>query len=143
MAKEKSSYVCSDCGGTSPKWLGKCPACGAWNTLIESAAPAPSAVRNRFASLAKTAEVATLGDIEAVDMARTPTGHEELDRVLGGGIVDGGVVLIGGDPGIGKSTLLLQALHSLQVLCCSLPMPDSRAPIRSSTDCSPIAPPSA
>ncbi|MCB2004681.1 MAG: DNA repair protein RadA [Rhodoferax sp.] len=115
MAKEKSSYVCSDCGGTSPKWLGKCPACGAWNTLIESAAPAPSAVRNRFASLAKTAEVATLGDIEAVDMARTPTGHEELDRVLGGGIVDGGVVLIGGDPGIGKSTLLLQALHSLQV----------------------------
>ena len=115
MAKEKSSYVCSDCGGTSPKWLGKCPACGAWNTLIESTAPAPSAVRNRFASLARTAEVATLGDIEAVDMARTPTGHEELDRVLGGGIVDGGVVLIGGDPGIGKSTLLLQALHSLQV----------------------------
>jgi DNA repair protein RadA/Sms len=115
MAKEKSSYVCSECGGTSPKWLGKCPACGAWNTLIESAAPAPSSVRNRFASLAKTAEVAILGDIEAVDMARTPTGHEELDRVLGGGIVDGGVVLIGGDPGIGKSTLLLQALHSLQV----------------------------
>ncbi len=115
MAKEKSSYVCSDCGGASPKWLGKCPACGAWNTLVESAAPNPSAVRNRFASLAKTAQVATLGDIEAVDMARTPTGHEELDRVLGGGIVDGGVVLIGGDPGIGKSTLLLQALHSLQV----------------------------
>jgi len=115
MAKEKSSYVCSDCGGASPKWLGKCPACGAWNTLIESVAPNPSAVRNRFASLSRTAEVATLGDIEAVDMARTPTGHEELDRVLGGGIVDGGVVLIGGDPGIGKSTLLLQALHSLQV----------------------------
>jgi len=115
MAKEKSSYVCSDCGGASPKWLGKCPACGAWNTLVESAAPNLSAVRNRFASLAKTAQVATLGDIEAVDMARTPTGHEELDRVLGGGIVDGGVVLIGGDPGIGKSTLLLQALHSLQV----------------------------
>jgi len=115
MAKDKSSYVCSDCGDSSPKWLGKCPACGAWNTLIESSAPAPSAVRNRFASLARTADVATLGDIDAVDMARTPTGHEELDRVLGGGIVDGGVVLIGGDPGIGKSTLLLQALHSLQV----------------------------
>jgi len=115
MAKEKTSYVCSDCGGSSPKWLGKCPACGAWNTLIESAAPSPSSVRNRFASLAKTADVTILGDIEAVDMARTPTGHEELDRVLGGGIVDGGVVLIGGDPGIGKSTLLLQALHSLQV----------------------------
>ncbi len=115
MAKEKTSYVCSDCGGSSPKWLGKCPACGAWNTLIESAAPSPSAVRNRFALLAKTADIAILGDIDAVDMARTPTGHEELDRVLGGGIVDGGVVLIGGDPGIGKSTLLLQALHSLQV----------------------------
>jgi DNA repair protein RadA/Sms len=115
MAKEKSSFVCSECGGASPKWLGKCPACGAWNTLIESAAPNPSAARHRFASLARTTEVATLGDIEAVDMARTPTGHEELDRVLGGGIVDGGVVLIGGDPGIGKSTLLLQALHSLQV----------------------------
>ncbi len=115
MAKEKSNYICTDCGDASPKWLGKCPACGAWNTLIESTAPAPSAVRNRFASLAKTAQVATLGEIEAVDMARTPTGHEELDRVLGGGIVDGGVVLIGGDPGIGKSTLLLQALHSLQV----------------------------
>ena len=114
MAKEKTVYVCSDCGGNSPKWLGKCPACNAWNTLIESVADNPSAVKNRFASLAKTAEIATLGEIDAVDMARIPTGHEELDRVLGGGIVPGGVVLIGGDPGIGKSTLLLQALDGLQ-----------------------------
>jgi DNA repair protein RadA/Sms len=114
MAKEKTVYVCSDCGGNSPKWLGKCPACNAWNTLIESVADNPSAVKNRFALLAKTAEIATLGEIDAVDMARTPTGHEELDRVLGGGMVEGGVVLIGGDPGIGKSTLLLQALDSLQ-----------------------------
>ena len=114
MAKEKTVYVCSDCGGNSPKWLGKCPACNAWNTLIESVADNPSAVKNRFAALAKTAEIATLGEIDAVDMARTPTGHEELDRVLGGGMVEGGVVLIGGDPGIGKSTLLLQALDSLQ-----------------------------
>ena len=74
--------------------------------------PTPS--KNRFASLAKTAEVTTLADIEATDVQRTPTGHDELDRVLGGGIVEGGVVLIGGDPGIGKSTLLLQALDSLQ-----------------------------
>jgi DNA repair protein RadA/Sms len=114
MAKDKNIYTCTDCGGTSPKWLGKCPACGAWNTLIESVAETASPVKNRFASLAKTAEVAVLADIDAVDMARTPTGHEELDRVLGGGIVEGGVVLIGGDPGIGKSTLLLQALDALQ-----------------------------
>ena len=114
MAKDKTHYVCSDCGGTSPKWQGKCPSCNAWNTLIESAPESASPVKNRFASLAKTAEIAVLGDIDAVDMARTPTGHEELDRVLGGGMVEGGVVLIGGDPGIGKSTLLLQALDSLQ-----------------------------
>ena len=114
MAKEKTHYVCSDCGGTSPKWQGKCPSCNAWNTLIESVAESTAPVKNRFASLAKTAEVTVLGDIDAVDFARTPTGHEELDRVLGGGMVEGGVVLIGGDPGIGKSTLLLQALDSLQ-----------------------------
>ena len=114
MAKEKTVYTCSECGGTSPKWLGKCPSCNAWNTLIESVAESTSPVKNRFASLAKASEVATLSDIQATDMVRTPTGHEELDRVLGGGIVEGGVVLIGGDPGIGKSTLLLQALDSLQ-----------------------------
>ena len=114
MAKDKSIFTCNECGGTSPKWLGKCPSCAAWNTLVESVASADSGVRNRFASLAGTAEVAVLADIEASDVDRTPTGHAELDRVLGGGIVEGGVVLIGGDPGIGKSTLLLQALDSLQ-----------------------------
>ena len=114
MAKEKTIYTCNECGGTSPRWLGKCPHCSAWNTLIESVAESVLPAKNRFASLAKTAEVAILGDIEAVDMERTPTGHEELDRVLGGGMVEGGVVLIGGDPGIGKSTLLLQAMDSLQ-----------------------------
>jgi DNA repair protein RadA/Sms len=114
MAKDKNIYTCSECGGNSPKWLGKCPACGAWNTLVESVAEAGGAGKNRFAALASTAAVAVLADIDAVDRERTPTGHEELDRVLGGGIVDGGVVLIGGDPGIGKSTLLLQALDALQ-----------------------------
>ncbi|WP_332777650.1 DNA repair protein RadA [Polaromonas sp.] len=117
MAKEKTIYICTECGGTSPKWLGKCPHCEAWNTLIESIAES-TAGKNRYGSqrqgLAKASEVTLLADIEATDMARTPTGHEELDRVLGGGIVEGGVVLIGGDPGIGKSTLLLQALDSLQ-----------------------------
>ena len=114
MAKEKTQYTCNECGGNSPKWLGKCPHCNAWNTLIESVAEPTAPAKNRFASLAKTAEVTTLADIEATDVQRTPTGHDELDRVLGGGIVEGGVVLIGGDPGIGKSTLLLQALDSLQ-----------------------------
>ncbi len=114
MAKEKTVYTCTECGSSSPKWLGKCPGCGAWNTLVESIAESNAPTKNRFASLAKTADVAILSDIDAADFHRTPTGHEELDRVLGGGMVEGGVVLIGGDPGIGKSTLLLQALDSLQ-----------------------------
>ena len=113
MAKEKSIYTCSDCGGTSPKWLGKCPACGAWNTLVEGVAESAAGGKNRYQSLAKSQPVATLSEIEASDFERTPTGQEELDRVLGGGIVAGGVVLIGGDPGIGKSTLLLQAIDDL------------------------------
>ncbi len=113
MAKEKTVYTCRECGGTSPKWLGRCPACGVWNTLEESVAQAPSATRNRFQSLTKAQAVATLAEIDAADVARTPTGLEELDRVLGGGIVVGAVVLIGGDPGIGKSTLLLQAVDAL------------------------------
>ena len=113
MAKEKSVYTCTDCGGTSPKWLGKCPACGAWNTLVEGVADTAAAGKNRYQSLAKSQTVATLSEIEASDFERMPTGQEELDRVLGGGIVAGGVVLIGGDPGIGKSTLLLQAIDDL------------------------------
>ena len=113
MAKDKSIYTCSECGGTNPKWLGKCPHCGAWNTLVETAAETSGTGKNRYQSLAKSQPVATLSDIEATDFDRTPTGQEELDRVLGGGIVAGGVVLIGGDPGIGKSTLLLQAIDAL------------------------------
>ncbi len=113
MAKEKTVYTCTQCGSTSPKWLGKCPDCGAWNTLEETVAESPSASKNRYQSLAKSQPVATLSEIEASDVDRSPTGIEELDRVLGGGIVAGGVVLIGGDPGIGKSTLLLQAVDAL------------------------------
>jgi DNA repair protein RadA/Sms len=113
MAKDKSIYVCSECGGTSAKWLGKCPACGAWNTLEETVAEAAGTKAHRFQSLTRTAPVTTLSEIDAADVARTPTGQEELDRVLGGGIVPGGVTLIGGDPGIGKSTLLLQAADAL------------------------------
>jgi len=114
MAKDsKTIYTCSECGGISPKWLGKCPHCDAWNTLEESVAESVAATRRRFQPLARTAAVATLAEIDAADVARSPTGQAELDRVLGGGIVPGGVVLIGGDPGIGKSTLLLQAVDTL------------------------------
>ena len=121
MASPKSQYICNACGAATPRWLGKCPACGAWNSLEETAAQAAAgaAGKNRLSSvpqaLAGAAEVATLADIRAEDVARTPCGIGELDRVLGGGIVEGGVVLIGGDPGIGKSTLLLQALDALQL----------------------------
>jgi DNA repair protein RadA/Sms len=118
MAKDKSIFTCTDCGGTTPRWLGKCPACGAWNTLIESTVDSSGSSKNRYTSqfqaLAKTSALTKLGDIEATDIDRTATGLEELDRALGGGVVEGGVVLIGGDPGIGKSTLLLQALDALQ-----------------------------
>ena len=119
MAKEKTIHTCTECGGTSPRWLGKCPHCGAWNTLIESVAESDAPGKNRYsgarhAGLAAAQPVTPLSAIEATDIARTPSGLDELDRVLGGGIVEGGVVLIGGDPGIGKSTLLLQAVDALQ-----------------------------
>ena len=112
---DKVVYECSECGAQSPKWLGKCPGCGAWNTLVEvgrRGAPRSLATRRRR-GLPAAAAVATLAEIDASDAERHPTGIEELDRALGGGIVAGGVVLIGGDPGIGKSTLLLQALDAL------------------------------
>jgi DNA repair protein RadA/Sms len=109
----KTQYTCSACGGVSPKWLGKCPHCLAWNTLEETVAEATGTARHRYQSLAQAQPVFTLSEIEAADIDRIPTGQPELDRVLGGGIVEGGVVLIGGDPGIGKSTLLLQAAESL------------------------------
>jgi len=114
MAKTKTVYACTECGGVSNKWSGQCPSCGAWNTMVESVAESGA---NRYSAqhqgLAQTAPVQNLADIEAIDVPRFGTGVEEFDRVLGGGLVAGGVVLIGGDPGIGKSTLLLQALANL------------------------------
>ena len=113
MAKTRTVYVCSECGGSSPKWQGQCPHCDAWNTLEESVEAPAVANTHRFASLAGSAPVQNLAKIEARETPRQPTGIDEFDRVLGGGLVPGAVVLIGGDPGIGKSTLLLQALASL------------------------------
>ena len=108
MAKAKTQYVCQSCGGVSAKWQGQCPACDEWNTLEESLIEKQS--ENRFQGLAQAAKRQRLADIEAEQVPRMSSGLDELDRVLGGGIVPGGVCLIGGDPGIGKSTLLLQSL---------------------------------
>ncbi len=114
MAKAKTIYVCTECGGQTPKWQGQCPHCMEWNTLIESVAEAAaSGGKNRFSALAASGKMQMLAEVEAAEVPRTPTGIEEFDRVLGGGLVQGAVVLIGGDPGIGKSTLLLQVLAHL------------------------------
>lgn len=113
MAKAKTVYTCTECGGQSPKWQGQCPHCLAWNTLLETVAEA--APSNRYSALASTSRVQALSEVEAQEVPRQSTGIAEFDRVLGGGLVDGGVVLIGGDPGIGKSTLLLQALSQLSL----------------------------
>jgi DNA repair protein RadA/Sms len=109
LAKAKTIYVCQACGGSTPRWQGQCPACQAWNTLEESLSESTSS-NARFQGLAQAVPRQKLSAIKAEDMPRLPTGVDEFDRVLGGGLVPGGVVLIGGDPGIGKSTLLLQAL---------------------------------
>ena len=108
MAKAKTIYACTECGGQTLKWQGQCPHCQAWNTLVESVAEAQAP--KRFAGLAQPSQVVALSEVEAAEEARLATGIGEFDRVLGGGLVPGAVILIGGDPGIGKSTLLLQAL---------------------------------
>lgn len=116
MAKAKTNFVCTECGNVATKWTGQCSACQQWNTMVESVVEQGG--NNRYSqpqhlALAQTAPVLSLADIDAIDVPRFGTGIEEFDRVLGGGLVSGGVVLIGGDPGIGKSTLLLQALANV------------------------------
>ncbi|MCD2516267.1 DNA repair protein RadA [Massilia sp. G4R7] len=116
MAKAKTAFTCSECGATAARWSGQCPDCKAWNTMVETVVEAQGVNRmsqTAHKALAQTAPVLSLKDIDALDVPRFGTGIEEFDRVLGGGLVAGGVVLIGGDPGIGKSTLLLQALANL------------------------------
>ena len=110
MAKARTVYSCTECGGQSVKWQGQCPHCQGWNTLVESVAEAAPQSANRFSLIAETGKLQRLSDVEAREESRIPSGVDEFDRVLGGGLVRGAVVLIGGDPGIGKSTLLLQSL---------------------------------
>ena len=114
MAKAKTVYTCTECGGQTLKWQGQCPHCNAWNTLVETIAEKTS---SRYQAAAQSSRLQKLAEIEAQEEPRRPTGVDELDRVLGGGLVRGAVVLLGGDPGIGKSTLLLQAMSLMSGSC--------------------------
>lgn len=111
MAKAKTAFFCAQCGAESPKWLGRCPACGAWNSFAEEVIKRPSQGREISTAGQKPVHI---DEITAVDFDRLETGNQEFDRVLGGGFVPGSLVLIGGEPGIGKSTLLLQIALSLK-----------------------------
>ena len=105
MPKNQTIFVCSSCGNESPKWLGKCPACNQWNTFYEEKVVKDKATNQKRALASETIK---LNSVETTRYERYKTGYEELDRVLGGGLVQGSLVLLGGEPGIGKSTLILQ-----------------------------------
>jgi DNA repair protein RadA/Sms len=122
MAKSKGSrtvYVCQNCGAQQPKWMGKCPDCGEWNTFAEEKPVTTASDASPRGGLFRMKDAAPLAyqDIESQDDARQPSGISEFDRVLGGGIVPGSLILIGGDPGIGKSTLLLEVADKLSKTC--------------------------
>ncbi|MGR3914761.1 MAG: DNA repair protein RadA [Gammaproteobacteria bacterium] len=113
MPKAKQHYACSECGAGSAKWSGQCAECGAWNTLLEHAAPPRADSSERFGGIAQPPQARPLGAIDISEVRRMQGGSGEFDRVLGGGLVRGSSVLLGGDPGIGKSTLLLQYLAGI------------------------------
>ena len=116
MAKAKTIYGCTNCGAQHPKWTGQCQDCGDWNTLQEEVAPlkvANNPKAARFEGFAPKAEVQQLTKVSVKGTPRVASGLNELDRVLGGGLVPGSIILLGGDPGIGKSTLILQSLALL------------------------------
>lgn len=112
MAKAKSVFVCGECGYEAPKWMGRCPSCGSWNTFYEEKLEATSSSGN-VVKLRESEKPRKLNSVEGRDEIRTKTGYEEVDRVLGGGLVKGSLVLLGGEPGIGKSTLILQLCNKL------------------------------
>ena len=113
MPKLREVFVCQNCGASSPKWQGQCAACGEWNTLLAEIQPNPRSAVKAGASAARADASFSLAAEAALEQPRLATGSAELDRVLGGGLVAGSVALIGGDPGIGKSTLMLQAAAAL------------------------------
>lgn len=122
MAKAKTSFFCQSCGAQASKWLGKCPTCGEWNTYVEEVIQLNEPAKQKFSATGKAAMAIKLDQIEAITETRIDTHNAELNRVLGGGLVPGSVVLIGGEPGIGKSTLLLQvalSMNSLKILYVS------------------------
>jgi len=110
---KKTVYTCQTCGYETPKWMGKCPDCGEWHTFVEEAKTSKRTPGFVGKGVVASAEVIAVSDIDSQDESRILTGIQELDRVLGGGLVPGTLILIGGDPGIGKSTLMLQAMHGL------------------------------
>lgn len=113
MSKTKHAYACKECGTTSSKWVGQCADCGEWNSLTEIVISAPAATERFQNYSGSESALVSLANVRSLPEVRIKTGQEELDRVLGGGLVTGSVILIGGDPGIGKSTLLLQTLSVL------------------------------
>ncbi|MBQ0145813.1 MAG: AAA family ATPase, partial [Lachnospiraceae bacterium] len=114
MAKQKTTtFFCSECGFESAKWMGQCPACHAWNTMVEEPAAPKSAGKSLQSRSVSASKPAYLKDVVIDDGDRYDSGMNEFNRVLGGGIVAGSLVLVGGDPGIGKSTILLQVCRNL------------------------------
>ena len=118
--KTKTQFLCNSCGSVHPKWMGKCPDCGTWDSLEEYKTPTPDARKSNMRGSAtgdvfSGAEPLSICDIDSDDIPRTPTGIGEFDRILGGGIVAGSAILVGGEPGIGKSTLLLQVASDLAI----------------------------
>lgn len=114
MAKEKTAWFCSACGAESPKWSGKCPACGEWNTMVEERIAPKLKSKTLFGGDSRRSKPVKVSEIEGGDEPRIPMPSKELNRVLGGGLVPGSLVLIGGEPGIGKSTLVLQNILSIK-----------------------------
>src|ERR1700730_10896030 len=114
MAKSKEVFICQNCGAASPKWQGQCGGCGEWDTLVAALQSTASQNPPVAIRVSRTDAASSVAAEAILEQPRVTTGSTELDRVLGGGLVPGSVILIGGDPGIGKSTLMLQAAAALQ-----------------------------